>query len=68
MYSLIGLFFINHKGNIMVHYLIGAVLFVGGLAIGWGVEHYVHHDVSVAVCECDDNCVCCPGCACSHNK
>ena len=52
----------------MVQYLVGAVLFVGGLGIGWGVEHYVHHDVSAVVCECDDNCVCCPGCACSHNK
>ena len=52
----------------MTKCLIGLVLFVGGLLVGWGIEHYIHHDTSVAVCECDDDCVCCPGCACSHNK
>ena len=52
----------------MVKCLIGLTLFAGGLLIGWGVEHYLHHDTTVAVCECDDNCVCCPGCACAHNE
>ena len=50
----------------MVQCVIGAGLFVGGLGLGWGVEHYLHHEVPAVVCECYDTCVCCPGCACAH--
>ena len=67
MYNLVAICLIN-KESIMVKCVIGLAVFAGGLLMGWGVEHSLHHDTTVAACECDDNCVCCPGCACAHNE
>jgi hypothetical protein len=49
----------------MIECLILLATFMGGIGLGWGVEHYLYHYQPVK-CDCHDTTICCAGCACTR--